>query len=295
MRLLSQQPAAQDFRQSNITFQHRVLRTTAALTLLPLLHPPFAPRAAVLWRGRNFAGFLVVKTLSALGRVLRVGSTPAWRCWGAPSVRWCTWWCTSGFVFWWVAVPAGCRRGAGSCAACGVHQPASSSAASPSHWPSSCAGRTSAPWCPWAVEPARGWAGRQGRSPPGCSPPSCHRCRRGSPLLLGRGTRSRIRRRVSGTNCVEMRQGSARKTRQCFSSPRTISSQSALNPKRLPCLPTSRAISPCWRSAWETQRLPPASKGWSRRLPRAFYDGGKKVTEWEREFGERSSKERYKC
>jgi len=77
MRLLSQQPAAQDFRQSNITFQHRVLRTTAALTLLPLLHPPFAPRAAVLWRGRNFAGFLVVKTLSALGRVLRVGSTPA--------------------------------------------------------------------------------------------------------------------------------------------------------------------------------------------------------------------------
>lgn len=48
-------------------------------------------------------------------------------------------------------------------------------------------------------------------------------------------------------------------------------------------------------SAQEKQCLLPTSKGWSRRLPRPFYDGGRKVTEWECEFGERSSKECHKC
>lgn len=222
------------------------------------------------------------------------GSTPSWRCWGAPSVRWCTWWCTSGFVFWWGAVPSGCRRGAGSCAACGARRPGSSSAASPSRWLSSCAGQTSAPWCPWAAVPARGWAGRREESPPVRSPPGC-RCRRGSPPPPGKGMRSRIRRKASGTSCVGTRRGAAQKSRRCFSSPRRISRRSAPIPKRLPCLSTSRAICPCWRSGGEKQCPLPASKGWSRRLPRPFYDGGSQVTEWERGFGERSSKEHHKC
>lgn len=256
------------------------------------------PGPTVLWRGRNFDGFWFVKTLSVPGQALQVGSTPSWRCWGARSVRWCTWWCTSGSVFWWGAGPAGCRRGAGSCAACGARRPRSSCAASPSRWPSSCAGLTSSPWCPWAAGPARGWAGRQGRSPPGRIPPGrCrhHCCRRGSRPPPDKGTRSRIRRRASGTSCEGEKWGSAQKTQRSSSSPRMTSRRSVQNPKRLPCLSMSRAVCPCWRSAREKQCPLPTSKGWSRRLPRPFYDGGRKVTEWEHGFGARSSKERQKC
>lgn len=230
----------------------------------------------------------------AEGQVFQVGSTPAWRCWEAPSVRWCTWWCTSGSVFWWGAGPAGCRRGASSYAECVARRPGSSSAASPSRWPSFGAGPTSALWCPWAAGPARGWVGRQGGSPPGRIPPGCHH-HRGSLLPPGKGMRSRTQRMASGTSCVERRQSAARKPRWRFSSPRKISRRSALNPKHLPYLSASRAICPSWRSAQEKQFPLPASKSWSRRLLRPFYDGGRKVTKWERGFGEGSSKEHHKC
>lgn len=185
---------------------------------------------------------------------------------------------------------------AGSCVACGARQPGSSSAASPSRWPSSCVVQTSAPWCPWAAELAQGWAGRQGGSPPGHSPPGCCcYCRRGPLLLPGKEMMSRIQRRALGISCVEMRQGEAQKLLQQFSSPRMISRWGALNPKYLPCLSACHVVSPCWRSAREQQSPLPASKGWNCRLLGPFYDGVRKVTEWERGFGERSSKERHKC
>lgn len=177
---------------------------------------------------------------------------------------------------------------------CAARRPGSSSAASPSHWLSSGAGLTSAPWCPWAAGPVQGWAGRLGGSPPGRSPPGRHRYM-GSRPPPGMGTRSKTRRTALGISCVERRRSAARKPQLCSSSPRRISRQSAPNPKCLPYLSTSHAICPFWRSARDKQFPLPASKSWSCRLPRPFYDGGRKVTKWECGFGQGSSKEHHKC